>query len=162
MTATGTPAHRQQLVATIDGAPLQDPAGAVSPSVHGAVLKAAFALLTPEQLAEVVAHRVIIEQAKGMLMMVYGIDAASAFDVLRRKSQSANVKLRVLAERLCEELLDLAQDGPGDLRFLCDAAVLTGHERVGAVNGAPGRPQAASTYQMCILTPKSVVGQWVR
>lgn len=38
-----------------------------------------------------------IEQAKGMLMGLYGIDADTAFAVLRRWSSNSNVKLRDLA-----------------------------------------------------------------
>ena len=39
-----------------------------------------------------------IEQTKGMLMLVYGIDEATAFELLKWRSQEANVKLRTLAE----------------------------------------------------------------
>lgn len=38
----------------------------------------------------------VIEQAKGMLMGRFGCDEATAFEALRRSSQSGNVKLRVL------------------------------------------------------------------
>jgi len=52
-----------------------------------------------EALAEIAHQRAVIEQAKGVLMYVYGIGPDAAFDVLRR-SQDANVKLRALAEQL--------------------------------------------------------------
>ena len=42
----------------------------------------------------------MIEQAKGMLMAIYGIDAAAAFDLLKWRSQETNVKLRSLAEQI--------------------------------------------------------------
>ena len=45
-------------------------------------------------IAEIAENRAAIEQAKGMLMVVYGIDAEAAFDLLRWRSQEANVKLR--------------------------------------------------------------------
>lgn len=43
-----------------------------------------------------------IDQAKGMLMLVYGIDDDAAFEILRWASQQSNVRLRVLAGRLVE------------------------------------------------------------
>ena len=40
----------------------------------------------------------MIEQAKGMLMLIYGLDADAAFDLLKWRSQKSNVKLRRLAK----------------------------------------------------------------
>ena len=45
-------------------------------------------------------HRATIEQAKGVLMQLLSIDADQAFAVLSRYSQTHNIKLRILAERL--------------------------------------------------------------
>ncbi|MDX1890675.1 ANTAR domain-containing protein [Mycolicibacterium sp. 050158] len=42
-------------------------------------MRASLAVLTPEQLADVVVSRVRIERAKGFLMQVYDIDADRAF-----------------------------------------------------------------------------------
>lgn len=47
-----------------------------------------------------VASRATIEQAKGALMLVYGLDAEAAFALLSWQSQHSNIKLRDLAERL--------------------------------------------------------------
>lgn len=44
--------------------------------------------------------RAVIEQAKGMLMLVYGIPADRAFDVLTWRSQQTNTKLRTLAQNI--------------------------------------------------------------
>lgn len=74
-----------------------------TPSMRGAVARAACALLTPEQMAEVVDNRAIVEQAKGMLMMIYDIDAEQAYDLLIARSQTINVKLHTLARHLTEE-----------------------------------------------------------
>jgi PAS domain S-box-containing protein len=46
------------------------------------------------------ASRAVIEQAKGMLMLVYGISPDRAFDVLTWRSQQTNTKLRTLAQNL--------------------------------------------------------------
>jgi len=41
--------------------------------------------------------RACIEQAKGMLMLIYGMDEPAAFELLKWRSQETNVKLRLLA-----------------------------------------------------------------
>lgn len=51
-------------------------------------------------LRRAIATRAVIEQAKGALMLVYGLDAEAAFAMLNWQSQHANIKLRELAERL--------------------------------------------------------------
>lgn len=45
-----------------------------------------------------------IDQAKGALMAVYGVDSEGAFQLLRWASQQRNVRLRALAERLITAL----------------------------------------------------------
>jgi GAF domain-containing protein len=57
-----------------------------------------------EQLAEAMKSRAVIDQAIGVLMARERIDAASAMDMLRRASQSANVKVREIAERLVRDV----------------------------------------------------------
>lgn len=48
--------------------------------------------------------RAVIEQAKGALVAVFGIDADSAFAVLRARSQNGNIKLRDVADGLVQHL----------------------------------------------------------
>ena len=48
--------------------------------------------------------RPAIEQAKGALMVSYGLDADDAFLLLRRYSQHVNVKLRDVARAVVEAL----------------------------------------------------------
>ncbi|MEV6279641.1 PAS and ANTAR domain-containing protein [Nocardia sp. NPDC051832] len=48
--------------------------------------------------------RAVIEQAKGVLMLMYSINADQAFKVLRWRSQETNLKLRDVAEALIAEL----------------------------------------------------------
>ncbi|PRC43837.1 antitermination regulator [Mycobacterium sp. ITM-2017-0098] len=57
-----------------------------------------------EELEVIVAHREVIDLAKGMLMVVYGLDADAAFAVLRWRSQELNMKLNLIAEALVNEL----------------------------------------------------------
>jgi aryl carrier-like protein len=59
--------------------------------------------LITAKLAEITEHRAVIEQAKGMLMLVYGLDSVAAFDLLKWRSQESNVKVRRLAQRIVED-----------------------------------------------------------
>ncbi|SPM28369.1 PAS and ANTAR domain-containing protein [Mycobacterium terramassiliense] len=80
------------------------------------------------RLAEISEHRAGIEQAKGMLMLVYDIDEHAAFNLLKWLSQEANVKLRVLAERIAEDFR-----GAGvalNLQTEFDHLLLTAHRRI--------------------------------
>jgi hypothetical protein len=65
-----------------------------------------------DELQAIVAHREIIDQAKGMLMAVYAISADSAFGVLRWRSQELNVKLFTIARRLVADLPGLLSTNP--------------------------------------------------
>lgn len=47
--------------------------------------------------------RAPIEQAKGMLMAIHGIDADQAFDLLRKESQATNARLHTVAANLVHE-----------------------------------------------------------
>lgn len=78
-------------------------------------------------LDEILTHRATIEQAKGMLMLVYGVPAETAFEVLKWRSQVTNTKLRSLAERI---VIDFAALFPDDVhRDRYDHALVTVHLR---------------------------------
>ncbi|MDT5011274.1 MAG: hypothetical protein QOH57_2891 [Mycobacterium sp.] len=57
-----------------------------------------------ESIQRALRTRAPIEQAKGMLMAVHGIDADEAFDLLRKQSQDTNVPLRTVAADLVRQL----------------------------------------------------------
>jgi hypothetical protein len=57
-----------------------------------------------EQLRRALSSRADIDQAKGALMLRYGITSEQAFGVLVRWSQHANVKLRVVALALLQAI----------------------------------------------------------
>jgi PAS domain S-box-containing protein len=65
-----------------------------------------------DELQAIVAHREIIDQAKGMLMATYAISADAAFGVLRWRSQELNVKLFTIASRLVADLPGLLSTNP--------------------------------------------------
>jgi PAS domain S-box-containing protein len=81
------------------------------------------------KLAEIAEKRAAIEQAKGMLMLIYGIDEDAAFDLLKWLSQEANVKLRLLAEQIAE---DLRSTGPAFIpQSEFDQLLLSARSRAG-------------------------------
>ncbi|WP_427175247.1 PAS and ANTAR domain-containing protein [Arthrobacter sp. 92] len=53
-----------------------------------------------EAIERAYAHRYLIEQAKGIVMAIRGVDGPAAFDVLAAGSQLRNTKLRTVAEDL--------------------------------------------------------------
>lgn len=80
------------------------------------------------KLAEISENRAGIEQAKGMLMLIYGLDDGAAFELLRWLSQEANIKLRPLAEQITE---DFRRAGlPLNTQTEFDHLLLTAHRRV--------------------------------
>ncbi|WP_280276655.1 PAS and ANTAR domain-containing protein [Nocardia wallacei] len=85
-------------------------------------------------LPQLVDARAVIEQAKGALMLGYGINADQAFAVLRWRSQETNTNLRAIAERLVATLRDVSSDETR-LRSRLDHALLTAHRRVGTTSG---------------------------
>jgi PAS domain S-box-containing protein len=92
-----------------------------------------------EAVAEIAEARGGIEQAKGMLMLVYGVTADSAFELLKWRSQEANVKLRVLAEQVVQDFLGLSCDEVLPTRVEYDRLLLTAHTR------AKGQSQCCSS-----------------
>lgn len=83
-----------------------------------------------DDASEIVGRRALIEQTKGMLMFVYGIDADAAFDILRSQSQQHNVKLRLIAEQIMTDLIELSNTKAPPRRIAFDGLLLTAHQRI--------------------------------
>ncbi|MDO3646978.1 PAS and ANTAR domain-containing protein [Nocardia mangyaensis] len=83
-------------------------------------------------LPGLVEARVLIEQAKGALMVAYGVNADQAFRVLRWRSQETNVKLRTIAERVVAELPRVSGNEV-KLRTRLDHVLLTAHLEPGSL-----------------------------
>lgn len=86
------------------------------------------------RLAQISENRAGIEQAKGMLMLVYGISASAAFELLKWLSQEANIKLRPLAEQIAEDFRNAGL--PLDNQSAFDHLMLTAHRRVAQTDGS--------------------------
>jgi PAS domain S-box-containing protein len=102
------------------------------------------AAIITEAVAEIAEHRAAIEQAKGILMLIYRIQADAAFDLLKWRSQETNVKLRALAEQLIADVRALEYDETVPPRSTFDRLLLTTHQRVRAraASRKPERKQA--------------------
>jgi fructose-specific component phosphotransferase system IIB-like protein len=87
-------------------------------------------VIVTEAVAEIAEARGVIEQAKGMLMLIYRISADSAFELLRWRSQETNTKLRVLAEQITRDFLELRYGEELPPRGVYDRLLLTAHHRV--------------------------------
>lgn len=83
------------------------------------------------EVEDIAARRSPIDQAKGMLMMVYSIDADAAFDLLRWRSQETNVKLRDLAQQITSDFQGVPHDCAMPARSVYDELLMTAHLRVG-------------------------------
>jgi hypothetical protein len=97
--------------------------------------------LISAKVAEITEHRAVIEQAKGMLMLVYGLDAAAAFDLLKWRSQESNVKLRLLAQQIVEDFRTVPDNSMWS-RSAFDHALLTADERIASDGGGASTPAA--------------------
>ena len=81
-------------------------------------------------VAKIVENRAVIDQAKGMLIFLYGMDDQRAFDTLRRHSQNTNIKLRALAEQLVSDYRALSNGEALPSRVVYDETLKTVHERI--------------------------------
>ena len=88
-----------------------------------------------QAVGEIAENRGVIEQAKGVLMYVYQVDADAAFDVLKWRSQETKVELCALAEQLLADIRTRGHDDSsrsyGSI-FEFDRLLLTTHERMRA------------------------------
>jgi hypothetical protein len=87
--------------------------------------------LVSAAVAEIAENRATIEQAKGMLMLIYRITNESAFELLKWRSQETNVKLRVLADQVIADFGELTYEGTLPPRATFDHLLLTAHLRIG-------------------------------
>jgi len=83
-----------------------------------------------EAVAEIAEARSGIEQAKGMLMLIYRISADAAFELLKWRSQETNTKLRALTEQIAKDFLELDYQELLPHRSVYDRLLLTAHLRI--------------------------------
>jgi PAS domain S-box-containing protein len=84
------------------------------------------------RVAEITENRAVIEQAKGMLMAIYGVSADTAFETIKWRSQETNVKLRLLAEQIAIDFRAAAENATLPARAVYDNLLLTAHLRIPA------------------------------
>ncbi|HEY5877311.1 MAG TPA: ANTAR domain-containing protein [Nakamurella sp.] len=95
--------------------------------------------------------RAAIDQAKGALMLVYGMDDDAAFELLKWYSQRSNIKLRELAETLVSAASQGMPVG-GDSRRRLDEVFfgLAGGQAAAEPSAAPGELAATVTVEIGI------------
>ncbi len=77
-----------------------------------------------QHIGEFREHQGVIEQAKGMLMLTYGVDRDRAFEVLRWRSQEENCKLHDVAQGIVDAVAARI-DLPEQVRQEFDQVVLS-------------------------------------
>jgi hypothetical protein len=97
--------------------------------------------LITAKVAEITEHRAVIEQAKGMLMLVYGLDAVAAFDLLKWRSQESNVKVRRLAQQIVEDFCAVRDNAIGS-QSAFDHMLLTAEVRAARDGDSATAPAA--------------------
>lgn len=73
-----------------------------------------------EQMRSMTAARAPIEQAKGVIMALYGVDEQTAFNFLKRRSQDSNIKLRDVVGATLQETFVPQPGTPGRSRQVND------------------------------------------
>lgn len=126
-------AHQRVHHVVVVGDELHDREGRVI-GTHGFYID-----ITPEEdarqdrltadLTAISERRSVIDQAKGMLMMVYSMDATTAFELLKWRSQETNVKIRRLAEQIITDFSGVQHDGTMPPRAVYDHLLMTAHQR---------------------------------
>jgi ANTAR domain len=91
-------------------------------------------------VAEIENNRAVIGQAKGMLILVYGVDEDAAFEMLGWRSQSTNTKLRTLAEQLVADYRSLCNGEALPSRAVYDKALMSVHKRISGTKSRTHRP----------------------
>jgi hypothetical protein len=85
-----------------------------------------------DRVAEINDNRAVIEQTKGALIFIYGVNAEAAFDLIKRRSQETNVKLRPVAKQILEDIRVLYNQTNGaPSRQDFDRILLSAHLRAG-------------------------------
>ena len=106
-----------------------------------------------EAIAGAVEHRAVIEQAKGAIMLCFGIDEEAAFQLLRTYSSRSNTKLAVLAEQIAHRLAEprySSSDPRLNLMNVLASIAPVGHvseagPRRGSLSAVPAEPDRSAT-----------------
>ena len=107
-------------------------------------------------VADIATNRAVIDQAKVMLILVYGVDEDGAFEMLRRRSQSTNTKLRTLAAQLVADYRSLCNGEALPSRAVYDKALMSVHERIADESNSTG--QHGSEWSVPLAPSRSFPG----
>ncbi|WP_170315475.1 PAS and ANTAR domain-containing protein [Nakamurella deserti] len=107
---------------------------------------------TTRAVIDAAATRDLIEQAKGMMMVIFDLTEAQAFDLLRWHSSHNNIKLRDVAATLVERLVDPELSGTRPRERL--TAILAGLKKSGGT-ARPPLPAPVATPRPATATPRT-------
>jgi hypothetical protein len=100
---------------------------------------------TALQLRESADSRMVVDQAKGVLMHALGCTAQEAFDRMRQISQTRHVKVTEVAATIISAHRSVSQPDPGDSQASHrDPAIRSKSGQAGRGGGPSGRGQAAT------------------
>jgi hypothetical protein len=97
-------------------------------------------------VAEIAEHRAVIDQAIGMLILLYGVDDVTAFDMLPVRSQNTNINLQALAEQLVFDYRALSNGEALRSRSVYDETLMTVHERITSTAPPAAKPSGATRW----------------
>lgn len=122
-------------------------AGGVVKRLHGFVVDITDSVRqrTAEAVGAAAEHRAAIEQAKGALMLSFGVDHDAAFDLLRTYSNRSNVKLAAVAEHIVTRLASPEFSREEPVRSLLDILLDLASPNADAMVDDPRRPCGAET-----------------
>jgi hypothetical protein len=97
-------------------------------------------------------HRAVIEQAKGMVMLGYRVDADQAFALLRWHSNQHNIKLHLLAHQLVHAVSDYDVSSTSTRQSL-DQLLFNLPESAALPHGGPRSALTSGNHRYADLTP---------
>jgi hypothetical protein len=83
-----------------------------------------------EAVAEITDARSVIDQAKGMLMLIYGFGEQDAFELIRAQARRTQTNVRALALQFRDDVATLNHQESIPSKDVIEQLLLTTHERV--------------------------------
>ncbi|BBZ28571.1 hypothetical protein MMAD_28660 [Mycolicibacterium madagascariense] len=83
-----------------------------------------------DAVARIIATRGPLEQVKGMLMVIYGIDEHAAFEMLRSQARRTSTNIHVVVAQFRADVAEVNDRDYIPEQPVFDEMLTTGHERI--------------------------------